>query len=190
MLVASLLLIRTAWLVTAVIWLIGMAFTKPTAKTGSPGLRLAYLVLAITGGFCIGDKRLHWGWLSGRFLPPSVNLLFLGAMLTVIGCAVAIWARGVLGSNWSGAPDVKRGHLLVQTGPYALTRHPIYTGFVVALSGTTLAVARFRAIIGFLLVLGSMLIKIAQEEKLMSESFPEDYANYRSRVKALVPWVW
>jgi protein-S-isoprenylcysteine O-methyltransferase Ste14 len=189
MLVASLILIRTAWIITAVIWVIGTAYSKPTAKTGSPGLRLAHLILAIAGGFCIGDKRLNWGWLSERFLPHSVNILFLGAMLTVIGCAVAIWARAVLGSNWSGAPEVKQDHLLVQSGPYALTRHPIYTGFVIAVLGTTLAVARFRAIVGFLLVLVSILLKIAQEEKLMSESFPEDYATYRSRVKALVPWV-
>lgn len=190
MLIASLLLIRTAWIVTAVIWLVGAAFAKPTAKMGSPWLRLTHLVLAIVGGFCIGDKRLDWGWLSDRFLPFSVNILFVGAILTVIGCIGAIWARAALGSNWSGSPVVKQDHVLVQSGPYALTRHPIYTGFVIAVFGTALAVCRYRAILGFVLVLVSILIKMAQEEKLMSESFPEDYANYRNRVKALVPWVF
>jgi protein-S-isoprenylcysteine O-methyltransferase Ste14 len=189
MLIASLLMIRTAWILTAVVWLFGMVFAKPRAKTGSPWVRLTYLALAIIGGFSIGDKRLYWGWLGERFLPFSVNLLFLGAVLTVIGCALAIWARAVLGSNWSGAPDVKQGHTLVQNGPYALTRHPIYTGFLTAVLGTSLAVARYRVIVGFLLVLVSIVVKIGQEEKLMSESFPEDYASYRRRVKALVPWV-
>jgi protein-S-isoprenylcysteine O-methyltransferase Ste14 len=189
MLIASLLMIRTVWIITAVIWLFGMGFAKPRARTGSPSVRLIYLVLAIAGGFCIGDKRLDWGRLGERFLPFSVNLLFLGAVLTVIGCAVAIWARAVLGSNWSGSPDVKQGHILVQRGPYALTRHPIYTGFLIAVLGTSLAVARYRVILGFVLVLVSILLKIAQEEKLMSESFPDDYPSYRRRVKALVPWV-
>ena len=189
MLIASLLMIRTAWIITAVIWLIGMVFSKPRARTGSPWVRLTYLALAIAGGFCIGDKRLHWGWLGERFLPLSVNILFVGAILTVVGCAVAIWARVTLGSNWSGTPDVKEGHILVQIGPYALTRHPIYSGFLAAVLGTALAVSRYRAIVGFVLVLGSILLKIGQEEKLMLESFPEDYGSYRKRVKALVPWV-
>jgi protein-S-isoprenylcysteine O-methyltransferase Ste14 len=189
MLIVSLLMIRTAWIITAVVWFFGMAFAKPRARTGSPWVRLIYLALAIVGGFCVGDKRLYWGWLGERFLPFSVNILFLGAVLTVIGCALAIWARAVLGSNWSGTPDVKRGHTLVQSGPYALTRHPIYTGFLTAILGTGLAVARYRAILGFLLVLGSILLKIGQEEKLMSESFPEDYPSYRRRVKTLVPWL-
>lgn len=190
MLIASLLMIRTAWIITAVIWLLGMAFAKPRARTGSPWARLTYLALAIVGGFCIGDKRFYWGWLGERFLPFSVNILLAGSILTVVGCAVAIWARATLGSNWSGAPDVKRGHTLVQTGPYGLTRHPIYSGFVVAVLGTALAVSRYRAIVRFVLVLGSILLKIRQEEKLMSESFPEGYASYRQRVKAIVPWIW
>ena len=189
MLIASLLMIRGAWIITAVIWLIGMVFAKPRARTGSPWVRLTYLILAIVGGFCIGDKKLYWGWLGERFLPFSVDILSLGAVLTVIGCTMAIWARTVLGSNWSGAPDVKQDHVLVQSGPYALTRHPIYTGFITAVFGTALAVARYRVIVGFVLVLVSILLKIGQEEKLMSESFPEDYARYRSRVKALIPWV-
>ncbi|MBV8053401.1 MAG: isoprenylcysteine carboxylmethyltransferase family protein [Acidobacteriaceae bacterium] len=189
MLIASLLMIRTAWIVTAVVWLFGMVSAKPRARAGSAEVRLTYLVLAIIGGFCIGDKRLHWGWLGQRFAPPSISILFLGAVLTVIGCAVAIWARTVLGSNWSGVPDVKQGHTLVQTGPYALTRHPIYTGFLIAVFGTALAVFRYRALIGFVLVLVSILLKIQEEEKLMSESFPNEYASYRNRVKALVPWV-
>jgi protein-S-isoprenylcysteine O-methyltransferase Ste14 len=190
MVIVSLLMIRIAWVITAIIWLFGMVFSKPRARTGSPWVRITYLVLAVTGGFCIGGKRLHWGSVGGRFLPLSVNILFGAAVLTVIGCAVAIWARVVLGSNWSGAPDVKQGHILVQSGPYAFTRHPIYTGFIIAVLGTALAVSRYRAMIGFLCVLASILLKIGQEEKLMLQSFPEDYAGYRKRVKALVPWVW
>ena len=182
-------LIRTAWIVTALIWVLSMVFTKPTIKTGSSWMRLLSLTLAIVGGFCIGDKLLHWGWLAQRFLPHSRNLAFLGAGLTILGCMFAIWARATLGSNWSAAPGVKQDHVLVQRGPYSMTRHPIYTGFLVAVLGTALAVAQLRAILGFLFVLSSILLKISQEEKLMSESFPEDYPRYRNRVRALVPWL-
>ena len=183
------LLIRTAWIVTAIIWVLAMAFSKPTIKTGSPWMRLVSLTLAILGGFCIGDKVLHWGWLSERFLPHSRDLAFLGASLTIFGCLFAVWARAILGSNWSAAPGVKQDHVLVQRGPYNITRHPIYTGFLVAVLGTAIAVAQFRAILGFAFVVVSILLKIRQEEKLMSESFPVDYPAYRNRVRAIVPWV-
>ena len=189
MVMASLWLLRASWIVTGLIWVFASVFSKPTVKTGSPKARLLYLVLAAAGGFCIGDKVLHWGWLDERFLPHSATILLVGALLTAVGCLFAIWARAVLGSNWSGGPAVKEEHILVQKGPYALTRHPIYTGFLTAVIGTSVAVARYRAILGVLLVLLSILIKIAQEEKLMAESFPKDYPQYRNRVRALVPWI-
>lgn len=188
--IASLWLLRASWIVTAVVWVVGSVFSKPTVKTGSPGARLLYLALAVAGGFCIGDKVLDWGWLGRRFLPHSPVILLVGASLTAVGCMFAIWARAVLGRNWSGGPSVKQDHILVQNGPYALTRHPIYTGFLIALLGTTIAVARYHAILGFLLVFVSLLVKTAQEEKLMTESFPNDCPEYRNRVWALVPWIF
>lgn len=189
MLVSPSFLIRTAWIVTAIIWLVAAAFAKPGVKTGSPWNRLASITFAIVGGFCIGDKLLHWGWLSERFLPHTLNIALFGAGLTVLGCLFAIWARLALGSNWSGAPGVKQDHVLVQKGPYSITRHPIYTGMLTAVLGTAIAVGQYRAILGFVMVIFSILLKIVQEEKLMSESFPQDYPAYRSRVRALVPWV-
>lgn len=190
MVMASLWLLRGSWVVTAVIWIFASVFSKPTVKTGSPGARLFYLAFAIAGGFCIGDKLFYWGWLGRRFLPHSAIVVLLGALLTAAGCLFAIWARAVLGSNWSGGPAVKQDHTLVQKGPYSLTRHPIYTGFLIAVLGTGIAVARYRAILGFLLVLFSLLIKTAQEENLMTQSFPNEYPQYRNRVRALVPWIF
>jgi protein-S-isoprenylcysteine O-methyltransferase Ste14 len=189
MVIALLWLLRGAWIVTALIWLFASVFSKPTVKAGSPKARLAYLALAVAGGFCIGDRALHWGWLGQRFLPYSPRILFIGALLTSLGCIVAIWSRIALGSNWSGGPALKQDHVLIQKGPYAFSRHPIYTGFLTAVLGTTIAVARYRAILGFVLVLLSLVMKIAQEEKLMTQSFPEEYPRYRNRVRALVPWV-
>lgn len=190
MVVASLWLLRGSWILTALIWVFASGYSKPTVKQGPPKARFIYLVLAIVGGFCIGDKVLYWGWLGHRFLPFSPRILLAGASLTAAGCAFAIWARTVLGTNWSGGPAVKQDHVLVQNGPYALTRHPIYTGFLTAVLGTTIAVARYRALLGFLLVFFSLLVKTRQEEALMAQSFPEDYPRYRSRVRALVPWIF
>ena len=94
-----------------------------------------------------------------------------------------------LGSNWSGRATVKAGHELIVKGPYKLVRHPIYTGFLTALTGTVLASGQWRCIIGFGLVLLALLVKMGQEESLMMQTFPQDYAEYRRRVKALIPGV-
>jgi protein-S-isoprenylcysteine O-methyltransferase Ste14 len=125
--------------------------------------------------------------LAARPLPPSHGMQAAGTGLTLLGCAFAIWARLALGANWSGRPTVKAGHELVIAGPYGVTRHPIYTGILVAAAGTALADLQWRRLAGVALIAGAMLLKIRQEEALMMETFPDAYSRYRQRVKALIP---
>ncbi len=68
-----------------------------------------------------------------------------------------------------------------------MARHPIYSGILLALAGTVLAVGQWRCIFGFLLILVALGVKMGQEERLMIETFPQDYPEYRRRVKALIP---
>lgn len=85
---------------------------------------------------------------------------------------------------------VKQGHELVTRGPYALTRHPIYTGLLLATVGTAIAVDQVRVLPGLALVAIGLAIKIGQEERLMISAFPNAYPIYRTRVKALFPGIW
>jgi protein-S-isoprenylcysteine O-methyltransferase Ste14 len=109
--------------------------------------------------------------------------------LTIAGCLFAIWARITLGANWSGRATVKAGHELITAGPYALARHPIYTGLLTACIGTAIGYGERRCLVGLLLIVLGFVIKMGQEERLMLETFPDAYAAYRRRVKALVPGV-
>ncbi|HXC97510.1 MAG TPA: isoprenylcysteine carboxylmethyltransferase family protein [Edaphobacter sp.] len=85
-------------------------------------------------------------------LPPTLAIcpyvLLTGAVVTVVGLLFAVWARRHLGSNWSQAVTVKQGHELITTGPYALVRHPIYTGILTGFLGTAIALSQVRGIIG------------------------------------------
>ena len=83
-------------------------------------------------------------------------------------------ARAWLGGNWSAEVTLKQGHELVRDGPYALVRHPIYTGVLVALIGTAVAVGNGRAIIGLALVAAGFVRKLVIEERFMSEQFGDD----------------
>jgi protein-S-isoprenylcysteine O-methyltransferase Ste14 len=178
-----------SWLALVVVWVAAGAFTKQTVRAQPAGSRILYLVLAILGGFLLGDRRLGLGWLGEHFVPATAPVAVTGLALTVAGCLFAIWARLTLGSNWSGRATVKADHELVTGGPYALSRHPIYTGILLAIVGTAVAHGEWRCVLGVVVIGLALSIKIGQEERLMIETFPTQYPAYRERVKALIPGV-
>ena len=98
--------------------------------------------------------------------------------------------RSSLGTHWRGRPTVNAGHELVVRGPYALARHPIYTGILVAALGTGLTDLQWRRVLGVVIIALSLLFKIRQEERLMVETFPDSYPLYQRRVKKLIPGVF
>jgi protein-S-isoprenylcysteine O-methyltransferase Ste14 len=182
--------IEYSWEALAVVWLAGMAFTKRTIRSQPAGTRLFHVVLVLLGFSLVCGRWFSVGWLGKRFIPDTHALALTGLSLTVAGCIFAIWARLKLGSNWSGRATVKMGHELVMSGPYALTRHPIYTGIIVGVVGSALAYGEWRCILGVLILLVAFKGKMGQEEKLMMQTFPESYPVYRQRVKALIPGVF
>jgi protein-S-isoprenylcysteine O-methyltransferase Ste14 len=82
---------------------------------------------------------------------------------------------------------VKEGHELITSGPYALVRHPIYTGLLMALAGTAIAQGEWRGLLAAALVFGALWRKLRLEEKWMRSRFGESYEAYSRRVAALVP---
>lgn len=177
------------WATIAIIWLIGYATAKSNARTVPLASRVFNLALAFFGYAMLGTHWFARGWLSLRFAPDSAGLRMAGVAITLAGALFAIWARLTIGNNWSGRPSVKAGHTLVVNGPYALARHPIYTGLLTAVAGTGLCVGQWHAILGFFLILAALAAKIGQEERFMLQTFPDSYPGYRRRVKALIPGV-
>ena len=107
-------------------------------------------------------------------------LRVLGLVILIPSTILTLWARFSLGTMWSVAPKVQGDRQLRTHGPYAVTRHPIYTGLLGMLLGTTL-----QAGVGQLIVLvpvGVILfeVKIRQEEHLLLGTFPEEYPRYRA----------
>jgi protein-S-isoprenylcysteine O-methyltransferase Ste14 len=109
--------------------------------------------------------------------------------IVVAGAAFTVWARITLGRNWSAEVTFKQDHELIESGPYALARHPIYTGLIVMALGTAINYGRA---IGFALLValcGGLWWKARQEERIMSRHFPGAYAEYKTRVHAIIPFV-
>lgn len=183
----ALSVISYTWEILGIVWLAGLAFTKRTLRSQPFGQRLFQMALALFGFLLLGSSYLRGGWLGRNFLPPDPATQAIGIAITVAGCLFAIWARVTLGSNWSDRATVKAGHELIVKGPYAIARHPIYTGILTGAAGTGLAMGEWRCLLGFALIVLVFAAKIGQEEKLMMQTFPDAYPRYRLRVKALIP---
>src|SRR5438477_11089067 len=99
-----------------------------------------------------------------RFFSYVYALWWFGVVLCVAGLAVCIWARFTLGRNWSGVVTFKAGHELITSGPYALARHPIYTGLLSMALGTVIVLGHLAGIIAMPLIFMSFWIKLRYEE--------------------------
>ena len=182
--------IAAAWIAVGVVWLIGSLAMKATVRRQSALTRLldsapviaAFVLLRTNPGL---NERL-----AVRFVPGSVGWQVLGAIVTVAGVAVAIWARFYLGRNWSSSVTVKQNHQLIRSGPYRVVRHPIYSGFLLAIFGTAIYAGEVRGLLALAIVMVGWKIKSLREEAFMEDQFGEQYVQYRREVKGLVPFVW
>lgn len=167
-------------------WVISAFGNKRTARRANPIWRIGGLIVAV---LVWSDLHGHRSFLRGRLLPPSETRAIVGLVLTAAGLGFAIWARVALGANWSGVPEVKEGHELVQTGPYALVRHPIYTGLLLATFAGCMAEGTWNSLCILIMVTILLVSRIPVEDGFMQELFPESYPAYRRRTKALIPFV-
>lgn len=171
-----------AWTVLFIVWFIGFFGNKKTQRVPYATDQILVSIILI-----IGFALLFLGPVPATG-NPAIGIL--GVVLAFGSVAFAIWARVTIGKNWSGAVvTLKEGHELVDTGPYALVRHPIYTGFLGAALGTALTVGSIAAYSGVVLLLVAFLIRIRREEALMTAQFPGRYLVYKSNTRMLVPFV-
>ena len=157
------------------------------------------------------DRRWNWSWLvfavivvlflllrNDDHLPPYVIwtilphklLVCFGAdLLALAGLIVALWGRITLGKSWNLYPSFQENHELIQSGPYAYVRHPMYSGLISMFLGT---VAWYGTGLGIILFIASLLgtwFKLRQEERILTGHFGAAYSSYKERVKALIPFV-
>jgi protein-S-isoprenylcysteine O-methyltransferase Ste14 len=112
------------------------------------------------------------------------------AGLTLAGIVFAWWARIHLGRLWSSAVTRKQDHHVVDSGPYRLVRHPIYTGLIAAIFATAAAQATITGLLGAALVAIGLWLKARIEERFLADELgPGTYGAYRHRVPMLVPGI-
>jgi|SRR5579859_850753 len=166
------------WLTFCAIWLLSALRLKAVKSQESVGSRMLYQAPLLLAWVLLFTRFSRWGALGRRFLPDSQAVAIIGLILTVSGMAFACWARYTLGQNWSSKVTIKVDHELIRRGPYAYVRHPIYTGLLLAIIGTALAVAEWRTVAAVLLAWISFYQKARTEEKMLSQEFGAAFAEH------------
>jgi protein-S-isoprenylcysteine O-methyltransferase Ste14 len=182
-------LFQALWLTWAAYWAFSSRSASAPKRKQTPGARLFYRMEMLCVIVLLAFPRLGVGWLGRQLVPWTESLFIWGAVLVALGLGFAVWARVHLGQHWSGHVTLKAGHRLIRTGPYALVRHPIYTGLLLALIGSALALDEARGVIAVVIALEAHVRKLRLEERWLCEEFGDEYVKYRREVKALVPGV-
>jgi protein-S-isoprenylcysteine O-methyltransferase Ste14 len=178
------------WYVFLAYWAFSALRVKQTRVEGSAAERVAHISIMVLACLFMFSHSLRVGPLQARFVPESDLVAELGILLTSVGVAIAIWARYFLGQYWSSTVVLKVDHQLIRSGPYAYVRHPIYSGLILALVGTALAVGEWRAVVGLALAIIGWSRKAATEETLLAGEFGDQYQEYRRHSGFLVPHFW
>ncbi|MFI5034941.1 MAG: methyltransferase family protein [Acidimicrobiales bacterium] len=181
-------IIRAVWTVWLVTWVV-LAFRNKRTVARRGSVRVFVLIAFVALIAASGSSRSRVGWHHQYWFVTS-TLSVLATSLVVLGAAFAIWARLTIGTNWSGTITLKENHELVVRGPYRLVRHPIYTGLIAMGLGSIIIYAQPIYFLEFAFGTVMLVMRIPVEERLMTETFPDQYPQYRQRVKALLPFIW
>lgn len=174
------------WAVFLLSWQLAMVWkARAVARTSwasRAGDYLAYVV-----GFCLLFSA--W-WRPGDLWRPPAAVGWGLVALEVAWFGFAWWARLHLGRLWSGMITLREGHRVVDTGPYRLVRHPIYTGFLGASWAFALASGASASLAGAAALTAQMAWKARREERFLRQELgAEAYDAYAARTPMLIPFL-
>jgi protein-S-isoprenylcysteine O-methyltransferase Ste14 len=173
------------WFIPGIYWEI--AARNKTAVKEPMRTRIVHLALTAVAQLLV---ILPVPGLRARFLPLSTPLWVAGLAIETLAVILTVWARRVLGKNWSGAIATNVDHELIRRGPYRSVRHPIYTGILGTYLGITIVSGEFHALLGLALVAIAYARKIRMEEAHLHQAFGAAYADYAQHSWRLVPRVF
>src|SRR5712664_3234090 len=179
--------INALWMLFGLYWIVSAFKLKKTKRHESWSQRFRYVLPLLAAFYLLSRPEAHYGWLGARFVPASDAAAWIGVALTAAGVAVAFWARWHLGANWSGVVTLKEGHELIRTGPYRAIRHPIYTGILLGLLGTAVAMGEVRGLLAVTIAWLSFYLKARREESFLTQEFGEKFEAHAKQTGMFLP---
>lgn len=180
------------WMAWGASWAVASLWANRTEKRVGAARQSRYQALTIAAWVCLFAylSPARAGVLAPLFRPLWQAPSAIGwALVLVVGAAAGFgwWGRVHLGRLWSAAVTRKADHRVVDRGPYAIVRHPIYTALIVGSSATALGRGTPLALIGAMLFAVGYHAKARIEERFLGEELGPDYGRYQSRVPMLLP---
>ncbi|MGD0957136.1 MAG: isoprenylcysteine carboxylmethyltransferase family protein [Candidatus Acidiferrales bacterium] len=180
--------VLAGWLGFVVIMVLGKRGSASGAAKRDVKSTVGMLLQGAGYAICFGFFRTFFS----PFLPMSKFAEEILTGVTIALVIVSVWlcwaAARTLGKQWALVARVIEGHELITAGPYAIVRNPIYLSMLGMFLASALAVSRWQALLGGLIVfLAGTAIRIRTEEKLLRETFAARFDDYARRVPALLP---
>ena len=178
------------WTVWVISWFAASFWAKKPVKRAGVPREFLYRAVVIAGVVLMTGRFTITADAAWRLWPQATgDAGWAVAGLVLAGCLFAWWARVHLGTLWSSNITRKDNHHIVDSGPYGLVRHPIYTGIIFGLVPTALGLGRPSALAGAVLMILGFAIKARLEERFLREELgTEPYDAYAARVPMLVPF--
>jgi protein-S-isoprenylcysteine O-methyltransferase len=181
---------RLLYLLLAAVWLGSLPFVKRNIQEQSISSTLQHTIVLGTGVYLLFGSFSRPDWFNQPVFTVTLPIALAGLSLAICGVGLSIWARLILGENWSSSPSIKQNHALIVTGPYRVVRHPIYAGLLIALLGSALQYGLVRSFLAVLTCAVGLYLKVSVEEQFMVQRFGEAYLRYRRNVSTLVPFLF
>jgi len=176
--------ILVLWIVFWIYWLAAAASGVRSGRTRWGRVAAVRAALVLLALLLIRTRAFK----GGQTITKDPWLQAVGLVVFLSGLALAIWARRYLGRNWGMPMTEKVDPELVTSGPYGRVRHPIYSGIILAMIGTAIAVSWY-CVLAVILLGAYFVYSAVNEERYMAGLFPDTYPSYKRSTKMLVPFV-
>ena len=175
-----------AWVVS---WMVAALWADRPARRPAFGSGALHWSITLIGLYLLLGVRSHDHMGPGRAWDVSETVGWVLWALAAAGLIFCWWARLHLGRLWSGSVSRKADHHIVDTGPYAIVRHPIYTGLIAAAFATGVLRGTVFSLSGALFIAAGFWLKARLEERFLRQELgAEAYDAYRRRVPMLAPF--
>ncbi|CAN7610481.1 methyltransferase family protein [Mesorhizobium caraganae] len=179
--------IALLWLIWVVSWFIAAFWSDPAQKRAGIQAEFRYRALWMIGAVLLFiPAHGYAGRLRLWF--PTLAEAWICVGIIAVGLLFAWWARLHLGRLWSASVTAKAQHRVIDTGPYGLVRHPIYTGLLLAILATMAAKGTVWGIAGAVFLTVGIVVKAKLEERFLRGELGSAYDDYARRVPMLVPF--
>jgi len=184
-------IIPALWLLFAAYWGISALSAKRSIGTTGwwqQGLLRAGIVLLtlVVLHFTRTERALR---AAQSYQTHSLILGAIGSALVLLGVGLAVYARFCLGRNWGMPMSRKTDPELVTTGPYKSVRHPIYSGIILAMIGSAIAISLYW-LIAVVILAAYFVYSAVSEERYLTKTFPDAYPRYKQSTKMLIPFIF